>query len=67
MPEDSKDVKIGTTIALMVNEGEDWKDVTIPASAAEEAPSDPPPTPVSQATPSVSQATPTPSGVPRWE
>ena len=32
MPEDTKDVKIGTLIALMVAEGEDWKSVTAPAS-----------------------------------
>lgn len=34
MPDDSKDVKVGTLIALMVGEGEDWKDVAIPGSAA---------------------------------
>lgn len=30
-PDNSKDVKIGTLIALMVEEGEDWKDVEAPA------------------------------------
>lgn len=28
--EDSKDVKVGTLIALMVPEGEDWKSVEMP-------------------------------------
>ena len=31
LPDDSKDVKVGTVIALMVAEGEDWKDVEMPA------------------------------------
>jgi len=30
VPDDTKDVKIGTLIALLVEEGEDWKDVEIP-------------------------------------
>lgn len=33
VPEDTKDVKVGSLIALMVGEGEDWKDVAIPGSA----------------------------------
>lgn len=33
VPEDTKDVKVGTLIALMVEEGQDWKDVAIPGSA----------------------------------
>jgi dihydrolipoamide dehydrogenase-binding protein of pyruvate dehydrogenase complex len=31
-PEGSTDVKVGTLIAMMVAEGEDWKDVQIPAA-----------------------------------
>jgi hypothetical protein len=30
--EDAKDVKVGTIIALMVAEGEDWKSVEVPKS-----------------------------------
>ncbi|KAL1461447.1 hypothetical protein WDU94_013346 [Cyamophila willieti] len=33
VPGDTKDVKVGTMIALMVGEGEDWKDVAIPGAA----------------------------------
>lgn len=33
VPGDTKDVKVGTLIALMVGEGEDWKDVAVPGSA----------------------------------
>jgi hypothetical protein len=32
--DDAKDIKCGTLIALMVAEGEDWKDVEIPAQSA---------------------------------
>ncbi|KAK3855898.1 hypothetical protein Pcinc_037726 [Petrolisthes cinctipes] len=41
--EDSKDIKVGTLIALMVNEGEDWKSVEIPQDLSEPT-SDSPPT-----------------------
>lgn len=34
MPEDVKDVKVGSLIALFVEEGEDWKDVEIPADSS---------------------------------
>ena len=34
-PENTKNVKIGSLIALMVAEGEDWKAVDIPADAAD--------------------------------
>ncbi|KAI5733200.1 hypothetical protein M8J76_008863 [Diaphorina citri] len=37
VPENTKDVKVGTLIALMVGEGEDWKDVAIPGAAAPSA------------------------------
>ncbi|XP_060085340.1 pyruvate dehydrogenase protein X component-like [Ylistrum balloti] len=33
MPENSKDVKVGTLIALMVEEGDDWQNVEVPADA----------------------------------
>merc|ERR1719430_2836135 len=35
MPEGSSGVQVGTLIALMVEEGQDWKDVTIPAAESE--------------------------------
>ncbi len=35
VPDDSKDIKIGTLIAVMVEEGQDWKDVVIPVSDIE--------------------------------
>lgn len=42
MPAGTKDVKVGTLIALTVGEGEDWKDVASPgapsATAATAAP-----------------------------
>lgn len=31
VPDDTKDIKIGTLIALLVEEGEDWKDVEVPS------------------------------------
>jgi len=37
LPEDSKDIKIGTLIAIMVEEGQDWKDVDIPVSSQSES------------------------------
>lgn len=30
LPDDSKDVSVGTLIAMMVQEGQDWKDVRVP-------------------------------------
>lgn len=33
MPDDSKDVKVGSLIALMVAEGEDWKSVDMPSGS----------------------------------
>ncbi|KAK3925411.1 Dihydrolipoyllysine-residue acetyltransferase component 1 of pyruvate dehydrogenase complex, mitochondrial [Frankliniella fusca] len=42
VPDDSN-VKVGTLIALMVGEGEDWKDVAIPGSAAPAAAATPTP------------------------
>lgn len=37
MPEGSKDVKIGQLIALIVEEGEDWQNITIPVEGAEDS------------------------------
>ncbi|GAB6020301.1 hypothetical protein CHUAL_003015 [Chamberlinius hualienensis] len=36
VPDDSKDVKVGTLIGLVVEEGENWKDVEIPAAESVE-------------------------------
>lgn len=38
VPDDSKDVKVGTLIALMVAEGEDWKTVEMPSTEEGAAP-----------------------------
>merc|ERR1719341_2305669 len=44
MAEGSSGVQVGTLIALMVEEGQDWKDVAIPAAEVEvSTPSSPPP------------------------
>lgn len=50
--EDAKDVKVGTVIALMVAEGEDWKSVEVPRSsdASSLIQSSPPPVPSSEQT-----------------
>ena len=55
VPEDTKDVKVGSLIALMVGEGEDWKDVQIPGSAPAAA------TPAASAAPAPSAATAAPA------
>lgn len=34
VPEDTKDIKVGTLIALMVGEGEDWKAVELPSGTS---------------------------------
>lgn len=36
-PENSKDVKIGTLIAVMVEEGDDWQNAEIPAEEVDAA------------------------------
>lgn len=38
MGDDSKDVKVGDLIALMVAEGEDWNDVQVPGKKNAKAP-----------------------------
>ncbi|XP_034245263.1 pyruvate dehydrogenase protein X component, mitochondrial-like [Thrips palmi] len=58
VPEDTKDVKVGTLIALMVEEGQDWKDVAIPGSAAAAAS----PAAPSPAAPKAPASSGTPSG-----
>lgn len=47
MPENSTDVKVGTLIALMVDEGDDWQNVEVPADAGA-----PPPSPAASESPS---------------
>ncbi|XP_012267867.2 dihydrolipoyllysine-residue acetyltransferase component of pyruvate dehydrogenase complex-like isoform X2 [Athalia rosae] len=48
VPEGTKDVKVGTLIALTVEKGEDWKSVELPTSADSSASSSPTPsTPLS--------------------
>jgi len=42
-PDNTKDIKIGSLIALMVDEGEDWQNVEVPESTAAVPPSAPPP------------------------
>merc|ERR1719186_1767906 len=49
MAEGSSGVQVGTLIALMVEEGQDWKDVAIPSTGTEV--STPPPTTTSASTP----------------
>lgn len=39
MGDDSKDVKVGDLIALMVAEGEDWNDVQVPGQKKTKSPS----------------------------
>lgn len=41
MPAGTKDVKVGTLIALTVGEGEDWKDVATPGAPSATATSAP--------------------------
>lgn len=38
MGDDSKDVKVGNLIALMVAEGEDWNDVQVPGKKKSKSP-----------------------------
>ncbi|CAG0885302.1 unnamed protein product [Cyprideis torosa] len=38
VPENTKDVKVGTLIALMVEEGEDWKSVEVPTISTSKPP-----------------------------
>lgn len=54
MPEGTKDIKVGTLIALTVEADEDWKTVEIPESASAQALSTPAPSTPSSAEPSPS-------------
>ena len=38
-PDGSENITVGSLIALMVNEGEDWKDVQVPVEGAAPSPS----------------------------
>ncbi|RUS83566.1 hypothetical protein EGW08_008672 [Elysia chlorotica] len=49
IPDNTKNVKVGTLIALMVEEGDDWKNVEIPAEAATPAAAAQPPPPPAHA------------------
>ncbi|KAG8281792.1 hypothetical protein J6590_051847 [Homalodisca vitripennis] len=59
VPSGTKDVKVGSLIALIVGEGEDWKDVAIPVAGAAPAP-----TPAAATPPSVTTKTAAPSHEP---
>lgn len=54
LPDDSKDIKIGIPIAVMVEEGDDWKNVEVPTSTAA-----PPSLPAASKAPSASTSLPT--------
>ncbi|GFS19994.1 dihydrolipoamide acetyltransferase component of pyruvate dehydrogenase complex [Elysia marginata] len=43
VPDNTNNVKVGTLIALLVEEGDDWKSVEIPADAEKPAAASPPP------------------------
>ncbi|GAB1598698.1 pyruvate dehydrogenase protein X component, mitochondrial-like [Argonauta hians] len=45
LPEDSKDIKVGRLIGLMVEEGDDWENVKVPGMTTTETASSPPPPP----------------------
>lgn len=64
VPEGTKDIKVGTLIALTVDEGEDWKTVEMPdgAGAAAQAAGPPPPPSAPSAPPAGAPAAPPPPG-----
>eukprot|EP00106_Octopus_bimaculoides_P017756 XP_014785198.1 PREDICTED: pyruvate dehydrogenase protein X component, mitochondrial-like [Octopus bimaculoides] len=51
LPDDTKDVKVGQLIGLMVDEGDDWENVQIPGEPASSTASAPPPAPAAAAPP----------------
>lgn len=59
VPSGTKDVKVGSLIALIVTEGEDWKDVAIPTAGG--APVTTPTAAPSAATPRAAAAASSPS------
>lgn len=63
MEEGSRNVRLGTLIALMVEEGQDWKQVEIPPPDAA-APSAAPPATEAAAAPVVPPPAPAPSPAP---
>ena len=64
MEEGSRSVRLGTLIALMVEEGQDWKQVEIPPPEAA-APSAAPPATEAAAAPAVPPAAPSPPPPPK--
>lgn len=56
VPEGTKDIKVGTLIALTVDEGEDWKSVEAPDVSPTPSAKPTPPTPSAPSAPSVSQS-----------
>uniref|UniRef100_A0A8B9KZI1 Dihydrolipoamide acetyltransferase component of pyruvate dehydrogenase complex n=1 Tax=Astyanax mexicanus TaxID=7994 RepID=A0A8B9KZI1_ASTMX len=60
MEEGSKSVRLGTLIAVMVEEGEDWKQVEIPAVSSQPAQSAPSPAPPAAAPTSTTPVAPPP-------
>lgn len=64
MEEGSRNVRLGTLIALMVEEGQDWKQVEIPPPEAP-APSAAPPATQSAAAPVAPPAAPAPPPPPK--
>lgn len=64
MEEGSRNVRLGTLIALMVEEGQDWKQVEIPPPETA-APSAAPPAPDTAAAPVVAPAAPHPPPPPK--
>ncbi|KAL8568125.1 hypothetical protein ACOMHN_027648 [Nucella lapillus] len=50
-PDNSKDIKIGELIAMMVEEGQDWTDVQVPSTTAAAATTTPTPAAAAAATP----------------
>lgn len=64
MEEGSRNVRLGTLIALMVEEGQDWKQVEIPPPDVA-APSAAPPAPAAAAAPVVAPPAPSPVTPPK--
>jgi len=59
VPEGSAGIQVGTLIALMVEEGQDWKDVSIPAAEGDTPQAEAPSAPVSATAPVASTPAPT--------
>jgi len=63
VPESTPDVQVGSLIALIVDEGKDWKSVKIPEGAG--VPASAPPTPAASTPKKTEEAKPHPA--PSWE